>query len=331
MANQNQTPWHQLSGEQIVAQLESHPDKGLDDAEVARRREQYGPNVLTARGGHGALVRFLLQFHQPLIYILLAAVVVTLALGEYIDAAVIFGVVLVNALIGFIQEAKALKAIGALAKTLVTEATVVRGGRKTRVNSADIVPGDVVLLQSGDKVPADLRLLRCRDVRVAEAALTGESVPVEKALAVLEPDVPLADRKNMAYGSTLVTFGQGAGMVVATGDQTEVGRISHLIATADDIQTPLTRRIAHFSKVLLVIILGLAAVNFAIGLVRGQSLVEIFMASVALAVAAIPEGLPAAVTITLAIGVARMAQRRTVIRKLPAVETLGSTTVICSD
>jgi Ca2+-transporting ATPase len=331
MDNQNQQLWHHLAYDQVIAQLASDPDKGLDDKEVARRREQYGPNVLTARRGHGPLVRFLLQFHQPLIYILLAATVVTLALQEFIDAGVIFGVVLVNALIGFIQEARALKAIGALAQTLVTEATVIRGGRKLRVNSADIVPGDIVLLQSGDKVPADLRLVRCRDLRIAEAALTGESVPVEKALTTLVPDVPLADRKNMAYGSTLVTYGQGAGVVVTTGDQTEVGRISHLIATADDIQTPLTRRIAHFSKVLLVIILGLAAVNFIVGLVRGQSPVEMFMASVALAVAAIPEGLPAAVTITLAIGVARMARRRAIIRKLPAVETLGSTTVICSD
>jgi len=276
-------------------------------------------------------VRFLLQFHQPLIYILLAATVVTFVLGEYVDGAVIFGVVMINAVIGFVQEAKALKAIGALAKTLVTQTTIVRSGRKQRINSADIVPGDIVLLQSGDKVPADLRLLRCRDLHIAEAALTGESVPSEKALASMPVDAPLADRKNMAYASTLVTYGQATGVVVATGDATEVGHISHLISTAEDIQTPLTRSIAHFSKVLLVIILALAAVNFAVGIARGLSAVEMFMASVALAVAAIPEGLPAAVTITLAIGVARMARRRAIVRKLPAVETLGSTTVICSD
>jgi len=328
---QSHQPWHGLAAEQVIVQMAGHSDKGLDDAEVARRRERYGPNVLTARRGQGALVRFLLQFHQPLIYILMAAAAVTLALEEVVDAAVIFGVVLINAVVGFIQEAKALKAIEALARTLVTEATVVRGGHKVRVNSADLVPGDLVLLQSGDKVPADLRLLRCRDLQIAEAALTGESVPVQKDLTVLAGEVALADRKNMAYGSTLVTYGQGVGMVVATGDETEVGRISQLIATAEDIQTPLTRRIAHFSKVLLVVILGLAAVNFVVGLVRGQPAVEMFMASVALAVAAIPEGLPAAVTITLAIGVARMARRRAIIRKLPAVETLGSTTVICSD
>jgi cation-transporting ATPase F len=331
MDEQSHGPWHHLAADQVVVRLETHPDSGLDDAEVARRRQRYGPNVLTPRRGHGPLVRFLLQFHQPLIYILLAATAVTLALHEYVDAAVIFGVVLVNAVIGFVQEAKALKAIEALAHTLVTEATVVRNGRKMRVSSADIVPGDVVFLQSGDKVPADLRLLRCRDLHIAEAALTGESVPVGKDLAPVAVDVTLGDRKNMAYASTLVTYGQGMGVVVATGDHTEVGRISRLIATAEEIQTPLTRRIAHFSKVLLVVILGLAAINFGVGLLRGQELVEMFMASVALAVAAIPEGLPAAVTITLAVGVARMARRRAIIRKLPAVETLGSTTVICSD
>ena len=334
MASISPTAWHHLQADQVQSQLGSHPDRGLDDAEVARRLAEYGRNVLTAQRGHGPLVRFLLQFHQPLVYILLAATVVTIFLKDYVDAGVIFGVVLVNAIIGFIQENKALKAIGALAKTLVTEATVLRNGRKTRVNAADLVPGDVVLLQSGDKVPADMRLVRCRDLRIAEAALTGESVPVEKALCVLPLDSPLGDRKNMAYASTLVTFGQGVGLVVATGDRTEVGRISHLIATADDIQTPLTRRIAHFSKILLVVILILAAINFVIGLARApdwKAWGEIFKASVALAVAAIPEGLPAAVTITLAIGVARMAQRRAIIRKLPAVETLGSTTVICSD
>ncbi len=306
-------------------------EQGLQEDEVAPRRETYGPNVLSSRRGPGPVELFLHQIHQPLIYILLAAAAVTLALQEYVDAAVIFGVVLINAVVGFIQESRAVRAIEALAKTLVTEATVVRGGRKSRVPAAEIVPGDLVLLQSGDKVPADLRLLRTRDLQVAEAALTGESVPVDKSPAVLSPEVPLADRKNMAYASTLVTFGQGAGVVVAVGDETEVGRISRLIAAVEQMQTPLTRRIAHFSRVLLIAILGLAAVNFAVGMLRGQAAVEMFMASVALAVAAIPEGLPAAVTITLAIGVARMARRRAIIRRLPAVETLGSTTVICSD
>jgi len=323
--------WHQLSVERVLEVLRSSAERGLDEAEAAQRLATFGRNIVSQRRGHGPVIRFLLQFHQPLIYILLASSVVTVLLGEYVDAAVIFGVVFINAIIGFVQESKALKAIGALARTLVTEATVLRGGKKVRVNSAEIVPGDIILLQSGDKTPADARLLRCRDLQVAEAALTGESVPVEKTLGELPEQTPLADRANMVYGSTLVTFGTATAVVVATGDRTEVGRISELIAKADDIQTPLTRRIAEFSKILLFIILLLAVVNFAIGTLRGQPFVELFLASVALAVAAIPEGLPAAVTITLAIGVARMARRRAIIRKLPAVETLGSTTVICSD
>jgi cation-transporting ATPase F len=324
-------PWHHLAASDVVTRLGTTLDRGLDAAEVSSRQQQHGPNVLTARRGHGPLVRFLLQFHQPLIYILLLATVVTALLDEWIDAGVILGVVLVNAIVGFVQEGKALKAIEALGRTLITEATVIRGGHKERVDAVGLVPGDIVLLQSGDKVPADLRLLKCRDLQVAEAALTGESVPVEKALDGLAADVALADRKNMAYASTLVTFGQATGVVTAIGDGTEVGRISRLIASAEDIKTPLTKLIARFSTLLLIAILVLAAINFMIGLVRGQPVVEIFMASVALAVAAIPEGLPAAVTIMLAIGVARMAQRQAIIRKMPAVETLGSTTVICSD
>jgi Ca2+-transporting ATPase len=324
-------PWYHLAAAEVAARQGTDPAAGLSGDEAAERRRQHGPNQLTARHGQGPLVRLLLQFHQPLIYILLVASVVTAALDEWIDAAVILGVVLVNAIVGFLQEGKALHAIEALGKTLVTEATVIRGGQKTRIDSVGIVPGDVVVLQSGDKVPADLRLVRCRDLQIAEAALTGESVPVEKHVEPLGAAAALADRENMAYASTLVTYGQGTGLVVATGDATEVGRISGLIASAEDIQTPLTRLIARFSTLLLVAILILAAANFLIGLFRGQSAILMFKASVALAVSAIPEGLPAAVTIMLAIGVARMAKRRAIIRKMPAVETLGSTTVICSD
>jgi cation-transporting P-type ATPase F len=324
-------PWHSFAAAEVIARQATDPAVGLSAAEAAERQRRYGPNQLTARRGQGPLVRLLLQFHQPLIYILLVAAAVTAVLDEWIDAAVILGVVLVNALVGFFQEGKALEAIEALGKTLVTEATVIRGGRKMRTDSAAIVPGDVVLLQSGDKVPADLRLVRCRDLQIAEAALTGESVPVEKHVEPLGAEVLLADRENMAYASTLVTYGQGTGVVVATGDATEVGRISGLIASAEDIQTPLTKLIARFSTFLLVAILVLSAANFLIGILRGQSMLLMFKASVALAVSAIPEGLPAAVTIMLAIGVARMATRRAIIRKMPAVETLGSTTVICSD
>lgn len=324
--------WHHLPANEVMNLLESDPQKGVDIFAVKHRQEHFGPNVITAKRGKSALIRFLLQFHNPLIYILLAASAITLALNDHLDAGIIFGVVLLNAMIGYLQESKAEKAIAALAQMMVTEATVIRAGKTQRLSAAELVPGDVVLLQAGNKVPADLRLLHARDLQIAEAALTGESVPVQKdADARLSVDTLVADRKNMAYASTLVTYGQGKGVVIATGDGTEVGRISQLIATAHDLQTPLTRKISHFSRMLLFAILALAALTFLVGIWRGQPAIDTFMAAIALAVAAIPEGLPAAVTVTLAIGVSRMARRRAIIRKLPAVEALGSTTVICSD
>ena len=323
--------WHHLPEDEVLDLLESDRENGLDIFEVEHRLERFGPNVITAKKGKGPLMRFLLQFHQPLIYILMGAGIITAFLQEWVDAGVIFGVVLVNAIIGFMQESKAVKALEALALTMTTEATVLRAGEKRRISAEELVPGDIVLLQSGDKVPADMRLIHVRDLQVDESALTGESVPVGKRRESLSQDTILADRHNMAYASTLTTYGQGRGIVVATGDNTEVGRISQLISATEELDTPLTRKIAHFSHILLYVILALAAVTFIAGLMRGQSVFNMFMASVALAVGAIPEGLPAAITITLAIGVARMARRRAIIRKLPAVETLGSTTVICSD
>ncbi len=323
--------WHHLPAEEVLDLMEVDPETGLDVFVVKHRQEKYGPNELTTRSGPGPLKRFLLQFHQPLIYILIAAGTITLILREWVDTAVIFGVVLVNAGVGYLQEAKAVQAMEALAKTMTTEATVLRGGHQVRVPAPELVPGDVVQLQAGDKVPADLRLFRSRDLQIDESALTGESLPVEKRPEGIAHDIVLAERANMAYATALVTFGQAAGVVVGIGDDTEVGRISELIAQADDLATPLTKKIAAFSKLLLIVILGLGAVTFVVGLLRGESVVDMFMAAVALAVGAIPEGLPAAVTITLAIGVSRMAKRRAIIRKLPAVETLGSTTVICTD
>ncbi len=322
---------HHLPAHEVVLLLETDVSKGLDLDEAARRLERFGPNVLPKVRRHGPLTRFLLQFHHPLIYVLLAATAVTLLLGEWVDAGVIFGVVLVNAVVGFIQESRAEAALESLAAMMKTEAAVRREGRKLRIASAEIVPGDVVLLESGDKVPADLRLTAIRELRVDESALTGESLPVEKADQVLPPETVVADRNNMAFSGTLVTYGQGVGVVVGTGIETELGRIHQLMGETVTLATPLTKKLASFSKVLTVVILGLAAVTFALGLWRGQPVTEIFMAAVALAVGAIPEGLPAAVTITLAIGVGRMARRHAIVRKLPAVETLGSTTVICSD
>lgn len=331
MENLVKKGWYHLPLDEVIELLETNPESGLDRFETENRRKQFGSNLITSKKGKGPLIRFLFQFHQPLIYILLASGFITFLLREWVDAGVIFGVVLVNAVIGFFQESKAVKAMEALAKTMVTEATVIRQGEKVRISSEEVVPGDIVLLQSGDKVPADLRLVSARDIHVDESALTGESMPVQKAEDILPHDTVLADRSNMAYGSTLVTYGQASGVVVAIGDNTEVGRISQLISEAKEMETPLLRKIKEFSRVLLYVILGLAAVTFIVGIIRGQNAVDMFMAAVALAVGAIPEGLPAAMTITLAIGVARMARRKAIIRKLPAVETLGSTTVICSD
>ena len=252
-------------------------------------------------------------------------------LGEWVDSSVIFGVVFINAVVGFLQETKAEKSIEALSRMVTTEATVRRDGRKLRIHSEDLVPGDVVLLQSGDRVPADLRLFLVRNLHVDESALTGESLPVPKHPDPLVLDTILAERKNIAYAGTLITSGQAESVVWGIGDQTETGRISRLISSAVELSTPLTKKIAQFSKLMLRVILALAAATFVLGIARGEKAEDMFMAAVALAVGAIPEGLPAAVTIVLAIGVARMAKRRAIIRKLPAVETLGSTTVICSD
>jgi cation-transporting ATPase F len=323
--------WHRLTTDEILLRLETDLDRGLTAAEAQARMARYGPNTIAPQKGAGPLRRALAQFNQPLVIILIIAGAVTAALQEWVDAGVIFGVVVINALIGYIQEAKAVKAIDALSRTMTTEATVVRDGRRARVSAAELVPGDVVVLQAGDKIPADLRLTYSRDLRIDESLLTGESLPVEKQTAPLPEETVLADRSNMAYASALATAGQGTGVVVTTGDETEVGRISHLIAQAQDLKTPLTRKIAQLSKLLLFVILGLAVLTAIVGVLRGEALVDMFLAAVALAVGAIPEGLPAAVTITLAIGVSRMARRRAIIRKLPAVETLGGTTVICSD
>ncbi|MCU0487120.1 MAG: HAD-IC family P-type ATPase, partial [Anaerolineales bacterium] len=324
--------WHHLQAEEVVDLLDSDARRGLDLFEIKHRQGRFGLNVLTPKKGKSAFVRFLYQFNNPLVIILLVASGITAVLKDPTDALVIFGVVLINAIIGYIQEARAEQAIAALAETMTTEATVIRGGKVERLLAEQLVPGDIVQLQAGSRVPADLRLINSRDLQVTEAALTGESLPVEKdALLVIDPDVVLAERRNMAYASTLVTYGAAAGIVVATGDQTEIGRISQLISSAVEIQTPLTRKIEQFSRVLLVAILALSAITFGVGVLRGQPVVDTLMAAIALAVGAIPEGLPAALTVTLAIGVSRMARRRAIIRNLPAVETLGSTTVICSD
>jgi magnesium-transporting ATPase (P-type) len=274
----------------------------------------------------------LLQFHNLLIYVLLAAAGVTALLAHWVDTSVIVGVVVINAIIGFIQEGKAEQAMEAIRRMLSPEATVLRGGKRIVVAAETLVPGDIVLLQSGDKVPADLRLLHTKNLRIEEAALTGESTAVEKNAAAVDAQAVLGDRYCMAYSSTLVVYGQGTGVVVATADTTEIGRISAMLEEVQTLTTPLLRQMETFGRWLTVAIMALAAFTFLFGwLVHNFGLGDMFLAAVSMAVAAIPEGLPAVMTITLALGVQRMAERSAIVRRLPAVEALGSVTTICTD
>ncbi|MXQ64906.1 HAD-IC family P-type ATPase [Actinomadura rayongensis] len=326
----NATPPHLRTAEDVTRDLGTDAAAGLTTAEAAARRARSGPNTLPAAHRRGPTRRFLAQFNSPLIYVLLVSAAVTAGLGEHVDATVILVLVLVNAVVGFAQESRAEHALGALTALTTTSATVVRDGRARRVPSADLVRGDLVVLEAGDKVPADVRLVRAAELAVDESALTGESAPVAKDPAALG-DADLADRAGMAHSGTLVTYGRGAGIVTATGADTEIGRVHRLVDRATAVQTPLTRKIAQFGRRATVAILALAAVTFAVGTLRGQPAAEMLTAAVALAVGAIPEGLPAVVTITLAFGVARMVRRNAIVRRLPAVETLGGTTVICTD
>ncbi len=326
-----QQPWHQLPADEALAAQKTTPD-GLTAEEAARRLADHGPNRLTPPSRRGPLLRFLLQFHNVLIYVLLAAAVVTALLAHWVDTAVIVGVVVINALIGFIQEGKAEQAMEAIRRMLSPEATVLRDGKRVVVEAESLVPGDIVLLQSGDKVPADLRLLKVKNLRIEEAALTGESTAVEKNVAAVEKHAVLGDRTCMAYSSTLVVYGQGSGVVVATADDTEIGRISAMLQEVQTLTTPLLRQMETFGRWLTVAIMALAALTFLFGwLVHNFGLGDMFLAAVSMAVAAIPEGLPAVMTITLALGVQRMAKRSAIVRRLPAVESLGSVTTICSD
>jgi cation-transporting P-type ATPase F len=326
-------PWHSLDLSTVLARNEVNPQQGLSSAQAARQQERFGKNELKAKKGRPLLWMFLIQFKNPLLYILLIAGAVKAFMGSWIEAGVITGVAILNALIAFTQESKAESAIKALASSVTTEAMVRRNGETRKISSVELVPGDVVLLVSGDKVPADIRLVKSRSLQVNESGLTGESVAVEKDAEgdALDPEMPLAERINMAYAGSFVTFGQAEGVVVETGQTTETGRISTLMDESNALTTPLTRKFERFSNLLLKAILVIAIFTFIVGRIWGITRFDMFQAAVALAVSAIPEGLPAIVTITLAIGVSRMAERHAIVRNLPAVETLGSTTIICSD
>ena len=324
-------PPHSLSAEACLAALNSGP-AGLPTEEAARRLAEDGPNQLPVHGTRNALVRFVAHFNNVLIYVLLASALVTAALQHWIDTGVIVAVVVVNAIVGFIQEGRAENAMAAIRSMLAPRAAVVRGGQRMVIPAENLVRGDIVLLEAGDKVPADLRLTCAWALRIQEAILTGESVPVDKSTAPVADDVPLGDRGTMAFSGTTVVGGTGRGVVVATGIATEVGRISGLLRDVSVLTTPLVEQMNRFARLLTAIILILAVVLLAFGYFVGHvPFDEMFMAVVGLTVAAIPEGLPAVLTITLAIGVQRMAQRHVIVRKLPSIETLGAVSVICSD
>jgi magnesium-transporting ATPase (P-type) len=324
-------PWHALSTEAALHQAKTS-SRGLTQAEADGRLQTHGPNRLPEAAQRSAWLRFLLHFHNILIYVLLASAVVTAALGHVVDTLVILAVVLGNAVIGFVQEGKAEKAMAAIRRMLAPRASVLRDGDRRTVDGEALVPGDLVLLEAGDKVPADLRLLQTLNLQIQEALLTGESVPVEKHTRPVTADASIGDRVCMAYSGTLVTSGAGRGVVVATGAETEIGRISGMLSTVEVLTTPLVNQMNVFARWLTVLILLIAALLLAFGYFVGHfGFGDMFMAVVGLSVAAIPEGLPAVLTITLAVGVQAMARRNAIVRRLPAIETLGSVSVICTD
>ncbi len=305
---------------------------GLSEQEAAARLARFGPNQLPEPKRHGALMRLLLQFHNVLIYVLLSSAVITALLGHQVDTFVIIAVVLVNALIGYVQEGKAERALQAIRHMLAPRAAVLRDGERRSVDGKQLVPGDIVLLEAGDRVPADVRLLAVHGLTVQESVLTGESVAVEKLTVPVAADAPLGDRSCLAFSGTLVTAGQGRGVVIATGAATEIGRISHLLEAVQTQMTPLLRQMQRFSQWLTLLILLVAGVLLAHGYFIGHhAFGELFMAVVGLSVAAIPEGLPAVLTITLAVGVQAVAKRQVIVRRLPAIEALGAVSVICTD
>ncbi|RMC29938.1 HAD-IC family P-type ATPase [Paracoccus siganidrum] len=322
---------HSRTPQDCLAALESRPE-GLSGDEAARRLQQYGPNRLPEAPPRSPVIRFLAQFNNVLIYVLLGAAAITAALAHWIDTSVILAVVVANAVIGFVQEGKAEAALGAIRNMLAPHATVLRDGRRVSVEGAALVPGDVVLLEAGDKVPADLRLIEARSLSAQEAVLTGESVPVEKTPEPVAPDAALGDRRSMLYSGTLITQGTARGLVTATGQQTEIGRIGGLLATVEQLTTPLVAQMDHFGRWLSLLILLASALLLLFGyVVWDYDFGDLFIVVVSLAVSSVPEGLPAVMTITLAIGVQAMARRHAIVRRLPAIEAIGSVSVICTD
>ena len=325
--------WFSKSIEDVLKEINVDDSSGLSEEEAKVRLEKYGANQLLSKKKKNIFQLFVAQLQEWLIYILFAAVVVTLVMGEYIDATIIILVIITNAVLGVIQEVKAGKAIEALQKMSFPKALVRRNGEVKEVNSHEVVPGDILILDAGRFISADIRLIESADLQIEESALTGESVPSDKDASQIHSDLktPLGDRMNMAFMSTLVTRGRGVGVVVETGMKTEVGKIAHLINTEKKEKTPLEIRLDKLGKTLGMFAIGICVVIFVIALIQGRDLADMFILSVSLAVAAIPEGLAAIVAVVLSIGVTGMSKKKAVIKKLPAVETLGSVNIICSD
>jgi magnesium-transporting ATPase (P-type) len=328
----NNTKWCALEPAAALAKLDSTLEQGLTQSEVITRLEKYGHNKLPETKSRTIWARAISQINNPLIVVLIAASVVTLLLRDYLDSAVIFAVVIINAIIGFIQEGKAENALAAVRALLANKASVIRDGERALISASEIVPGDIVFIESGDKVPADIRLIQTHNLRIEESALTGESVACTKSSAAVDGAAVLGDQTSMAFSGTLVVYGQARGLVVGTGQNTEVGKIGKLVNKASSLTTPLTKRLEVFAKqiTIFILLLGVAAYWFGIS-VNKLSRLDAFLVVVGMAVAAIPEGLPAIITIVLAISTRKMAINKAIIRRLPAVETLGSVTVICSD
>ena len=321
---------HRLSPAQVLSALRTDAN-GLSESRVSEIRREFGSNELEGKPPRPAWMLLLLQFKDVMILILMAAAVISGLVGDFIDTVIIFVIVFLNALLGFYQEYKAERAMDALQRMTSLQAQVVRSGQMIRIDAAELVPGDIVYLEAGNSVPADLRLFEVHGLRIEESPLTGESIPVDKQVEVIDgEDVPLGDRSNMAYKGTLVTNGRAKGVVVATGMSTEIGRIAKLLESAE-AETPLQKRMADFGRKLSYIILVICVILFGVGLMRGEEPIKMLLLSISLAVAAIPEALPALITIALSMGAHRLVRKHALIRKLPAVETLGSVTYICTD
>lgn len=324
--------WHMFSTVKLLEMFNVNNEKGLSSKNVEKNINHYGLNELNEAKAISPLSIFLNQFKDFMILVLLVATLISGLLGEYIDAITIIAIVILNAIMGFVQEYRAEKSLKALKEMAAPHAKVIRNGEKITIPASEVVPGDIILLYTGDKVAADIRIIEANDLYIEESALTGESIPVSKNIdTIAYEEIPLGDQKNMAFMGTLITRGSGRGIVVATGMNTEMGKIADLIQTTEESETPLQRKLTQLGKILVFISIGLTIIVVLIGILQGQETYSMFLAGVSLAVAAIPEGLPAIVTVALALGVQRMIKRNAIVRKLPSVETLGCATVICSD